>query len=379
MRVAILSMQRVANYGSFLQAYGLKKMIKSLGHDVEFVDYTIEPPIVQEGKPKRRTPIEFIIYFSKRVKHKLLSYTSVGKHEKQMFIDQQRVMHEFGKNNWQMLGISEPNYSPKLDALVIGSDEVFNCLQTSKAVGYSRELFGANNNADKLISYAASFGNTTSARLKNYGVADEVADYLKKFDSISVRDKNSINVIRELTGKEPYYHLDPVLISDYSSERVQSFGKKNYIIVYAYDRRISDSEKRIIKKLARKEGKKTVAIQGFQDFVDEFWPGNPFEVLEYFREADYIITDTFHGAIFSIINNKQFVALVRKTEGDSYGNEEKLTDLLDRLGLHDRIASAPCDIPKILKSPIDYDAVNKIRDNERKKTLEYLREYLGNE
>ena len=61
-----------------------------------------------------------------------------------------------------LLGISElRNEKPSVDALVIGSDEVFNCLQTNPKVGYSKELFGYHANTDKIISYAASFGNTT--------------------------------------------------------------------------------------------------------------------------------------------------------------------------------------------------------------------------
>lgn len=377
MKVGILSMQRVANYGSFMQAYGLKGMIESLGHEVEFVDYKVGEPIVKEEPKKKENIADVISKTAKRVKNKLFQLTPEGRKNKNMWREQQKFIKSFGTNYWPMLGIGEKNYRPELDALVIGSDEVFNCLQTSADVGYSPELFGKDNNAKKLISYAASFGNTTSKRLKEYGVDEEVASLLKKFDALSVRDKNSIGVVKELTGIDPYYHVDPVLISDFSKEKVKSFGRKDYIIVYAYSRRVTEKEKQVIKKFAKDHGKKLVSIQGYHDFVDEFWPGNPFEILQYFKEADFIITDTFHGAIFSIINNKQFVTLIRKTIGNGYGNEEKLSDLLGRLGLADRIAKAPELIPEILETPIDYSKVNDLRDKERENSISYLREQLG--
>lgn len=69
-----------------------------------------------------------------------------------------------------MLGVTEEmNYNPELDCLVIGSDEVFNCIQKNSNVGYSPELFGKDNRAKKLITYAASFGNTTLEKLDRYG------------------------------------------------------------------------------------------------------------------------------------------------------------------------------------------------------------------
>lgn len=137
------------------------------------------------------------------------------------------------------------NYSPKLDVLVIGSDEVFNCVQNNTNVGFSSELFGVNNNAKKakkVITYAASFGNTTVEKLKKYGVKDEVAGYLQKLDAISVRDANSGRIVKELTGKEPLYNLDPVLAYDFigkCSDIPANVPEDKYMILYGYDGRFS--------------------------------------------------------------------------------------------------------------------------------------------
>ena len=103
-----------------------------------------------------------------------------------------------------LLGIAdEMNYNPTVDCLVIGSDEVFNCIQKNSNVGYSPELFGKNNHAKKLITYAASFGNTTLEKLEKYKKANEVGALLKKFDAISVRDANSGTIVEPVS----YTHL----------------------------------------------------------------------------------------------------------------------------------------------------------------------------
>lgn len=372
MKVGIMSMQRVRNYGSFLQAYGLKKTIESLGHKVEFVDYKVEPPL---NIPPQREYVKPPII--SRVIRKIREQAPQERHLKALNLQKKEFIDTFEEKNFPMLGIDEnKHYRTKLDALVIGSDEVFNCLQESKAVGYSRELFGKDNNAKKLISYAGSFGNTTLARLKQYGIAEEVGDLLNKFDAISVRDSNSGNVVESLTNKKPFFHLDPVLISDYSAEQVKDVDEKDYIIVYGYSGRITPEEGNIIRQFAKKENKKLICIQGTHKFCDEYVLGTPFEILAYFKGADYIITDTFHGSIFSIINQKPFATIVRKTVGESYGNEEKLTDLLTRLGLKDRILTDMSKLEAMLKTPIDYERVNKIRADERKKSIDYLREQL---
>lgn len=70
----------------------------------------------------------------------------------------------------------------------------------------------------KIISYAASFGNTGIKELRRFDVQDEIAELLKKFTAISVRDKNSEAIVKELTGKMPQKHLDPVLIYDYKKK-----------------------------------------------------------------------------------------------------------------------------------------------------------------
>jgi hypothetical protein len=262
-KVGIMSMQRIANYGSFLQAYALKQLIEELGHKVEFVDYHVGTPVIAENADSKN---KFVRKLEKGLE--TFQYQAPLSH-KLSFI---RYKQSFAKKYMPLLGITdEMNYNPTLDCLVIGSDEVFNCIQKNSNVGYSTELFGKDNHADKLITYAASFGNTTLGKLEKYQKANEVGNLLKEFDAISVRDANSGSIVEQLTGEEPVYNLDPVLTYDYMNccDRIpQIEATEKYLILYAYAGRISNDEADWIAEYAKKKNLKVYAIGGIDVFAE---------------------------------------------------------------------------------------------------------------
>lgn len=371
-KVGIMSMQRIANYGSFLQAYALKQLMEEVGCNVEFVDYHVGAPVITENADSKNKVVRKIekgletFQYRAPLAHKL------------SFI---RYKQSFAQKYMPLLGITdEMNYNPTVDCLVIGSDEVFNCIQKNSNVGYSPELFGKNNHAKKLITYAASFGNTTLIKLEKYKKANEVGALLKKFDAISVRDTNSGTIVEQLTGKEPVYNLDPVLTYDYKNRcdkipQVQTNEK--YLILYAYAGRISNDEADWIAAYAKKKNLKVYAIGGIQKCADRFVDCSPFEVLAYFRNAEEVITDTFHGSIFSVITHRPFATLIRKSVGNSYGNEEKLSDLLNRLGLTERMTTKVEETEHINQQPIDYEKVDDVLQKQREIAKAYLCQSIG--
>lgn len=98
----------------------------------------------------------------------------------------------------------------------------------------------------------------------------------------------------------------------------------------------------------------------------------PFEVLAYFKNAEEVITDTFHGTIFSVLTHRPFTTLVRKSVGDSYGNEEKLSDLLIRLELIERLTTEIVNVGRINSQNINYLKVDRLLQIHRKQAIEYL-------
>lgn len=375
MKVGIISMQRVCNNGSFLQAYGLKKLIESLGHEVTFIDYHVGSALAASKKEACR-------YWMLKLRNVFLNVFT--DHPSIRFVLPKNLRNiaakrkEYKQHILPLMGImEEKNYNTRVDSLVVGSDEVFNCTQINPEVGFSPELFGYGANTKRIISYAASFGNTTFQKLCDLGKAEELKSYFSTFNSLSVRDKNSYEIIKRLTDKKPELNLDPVLMYDFMPTIPDKERRRDYIIVYAYRARITEKEAKDIRDFAHKEGKKLISVSGEMSWCDEHFKGNPFEVLDLFRHADYAITDTFHGTIFSVINRIKFVTLIRSSKGGVYGNQEKLQDLLDRLGLQTRsYSNEEHELSSWLKADIDYDRVFSIINKERKHTIEYLRSNL---
>lgn len=375
MKIGIMTMHRVRNYGSYLQAYGLKKTIENLGHDVVFIDYKVEAAI-----DKRNTFEGSGVY---RGIKKILRKAEIGKNKIVRIIKREKeaasnlFIKAFDESCVQELGVPPKRaYQTEVDVLVIGSDEVFNCTQ-GEAIGFSRELFGADNHAGKVISYAASFGNTTLEKLEKYHVRGIVSELLKNFSALSVRDKNSYNMIQTLTGRLPETHLDPVLIYDFKSDIRDIVEERDYIVVYAYNDRITEEEGKAIRQFADAENKKLISIVGKQTFCDKHMYCKPLEVLSYFKHADYVITDTFHGTIFSVINHKQFATIVRSDEAaNGYGNQEKLSSLLEKLKLEGRSVKDLKQLSTILKTQIDYRDTDEVIQEERIRTQIYLKKQL---
>ena len=160
----------------------------------------------------------------------------------------------YGKRYFSMIGVpSAPNRDLDLDVQIIGSDEVFNCVQSNTNVGYSRDLFGHRSPARRVISYAGSFGNTTMEKIEAFSIREMLAEDFSRFATISVRDRNSALIVEKLTGQLPEIHLDPVLAYDFMrlEERIpteRQFAGK-YILVYGYSGRLDHEENEIVKRI----------------------------------------------------------------------------------------------------------------------------------
>lgn len=357
MKIGILSMQEVKNYGSFLQAFSLKRNIEALGHQCEFVNIV---PGEQLGDYK----------ISKFHKIHLLIERLWGWDFVKRFKYIYQFQSRFSKEFLPELGVKHGVTTDHFDTVVIGSDEVFNCAQKTW-FGFSKQLFGDGVNADKVITYGASFGATTVAKLENLGIKETVARLLKKLDRISVRDANSVMVVEELTGCTPNKNVDPVLIYDYTKYIPKSVDLKDYMIVYTYPGRITDKQEiNAIRAYAKSKGLQLVSIGHYFPWCDKTIVPHPFEVLAYFKHATCIVTDTFHGSVFSIKFNKQFCTIVRGM------NSNKLTHLLEQFGLDNRIANDVNKLPSIMETKIDYAPVNAKIAEEKERSIAYLKENL---
>lgn len=363
--IGILSMQKVPNYGSFLQAYGLKQMLLQMGADeVSFID--IEPGRILPGYGDKTASNRCVRLFKIIFSGRLLGKIKVNRFRQKLL---RSIM-----SSMPILGLEPPATFP--NTIIIGSDEVFNCCQSS-SWGYTLQLYGKIPQASRIYSYAASFGHTTLPQLKALKIDTEISESLKSMNAISVRDSNSYDIIFALTGIKPYRHLDPVLIYGYEQEIkcshvVSDIEKGEYILIYGYQGRITDhSIIKAVKTYARTNHKKIYSIYCTYEWCDKaLIPDSPFDVLSWFKNADCIVTDTFHGTIFSIITHSRFCTLIQST------NRQKLTSLLSDLYLDEHAVASDSDILKMLSMQPDYEVVEQILEKERSRTFEYLQNII---
>lgn len=367
-KVGILSMQRVINYGSYLQAYALKQMLINNGaSSVEYID-------IVKGRELKGYEYSGLPYKLRRLKALLKLIVGgrvLGKKRTIAFMKDVRSKIEY---SWGILGLSKQHKQPvNLDLAVIGSDEVFHCCQ-STSWGFTHQLYGDIPQAKVVCSYAGSFGGTKLSDIKRLGIENEISSELKKLTHISVRDKNSEEIVKAICGITPLRHIDPVLAYGFNEELNQSnaINCNDYILIYSYPDRINQKQEiKAIVDFAKVTGKKLVSIMSRYNWCDLAVIPSPLEMLSWFKNADYVISETFHGTIFSIISHKKFVTIGRES------SIPKLTSMLEPYSLEHRLLHSMDDLRRVIDEPVDYDNVEEILSQLRHEASGYLKKILS--
>ncbi len=372
MYIGIISMQEIKNNGSYLQAYALYHMLSEQGADVDFISF--ENPIVKRDEMKAAAENRRILKCAgRKIKHMILPkywrYEKVKASNRRFCAMLPQYYPLIGIGKLKEKDIQEQHF----DLVIVGSDEVFSVLQFAQAgTGIPWRLLGEGVRYGKILSYAASAGQTNAEGLEEYGHREKMAACLRSFDSLSVRDANTANLVQTLTGREPVRHVDPVLAYEVFPED-PDYQKLpyNYLLVYAYSFRIHDAaEIKAVRDFAEKKKLKILCVNVFQTWADKYIVASPFALLQYIRDAAYVVTDTFHGAVFSIRENKPFAVFIRGS------NANKLGGLLAQFGLERQRIGKPSELEQCLQNEIDYSAVNAMLTAERKRTRAYLQAHL---
>lgn len=370
-KIGIITMNKVINYGSFLQAYAMKQILSKDGNEVFFIDFTGNSHFY-----KKASFIKKILNYARTICQIVFFTVTFNKKKRDLcrnFLAMKKLYNNFLKKTGKYWNNSQSS-KESFDVVVIGSDEVFNYIDNSR-VGYSDVLFGDGVNTKKLISFAACFGATTLEKLKENNYDKKIQNYLMKFDSISVRDKNSFEIVKELTGNSPYYDLDPVLHYGFEKEIVLKKHKKSYIIVYAYGK-LSNEDRESIRQFAEMKNLNIYCIMGNQGSFGRLLNPTPFELLGLFKNASYVFTSTFHGCVLSVKYNKKFCVKIADGENNTYSNYNKVYDLIQRLGLEERILNG--NLNEIMDKEIDYSKINDYIDKTTKSALATLYDKVEN-
>lgn len=339
MQVGILTYYNVHNHGAVLQANGLKKVLEEMGCDVIFLAFERNYAYIPVKQTKKYVigldSIPFFIKFTKEKGIRNIIY-NFQKYEKLRKFRMKEIAAELKYNDFSG------------ECIIIGSDEVF-----SLEVGYNPMMYGYGLKVSKIISYAGSFGPTKMKEIEQKEKIEEIGKGIGSFSYISVRDQNSKSIIENLCKRQVSLVCDPVILYGYEMEK-QMFQPKgsDYILIYSYDNRMNDQSEIIyVRNYAKRNGYKIYSVGYYHKWCDKSINVSPIELLGWIKHAKLVITDTFHGAVISIVCNTLLVVKIRN-------NENKLLYLMEEYGLSDRVVVNFADLDKIARRPIDFEIVN---------------------
>ena len=355
MKICILSMQHVINFGSVLQAFSLKKLLEEMGHEVKFIEiesddsFDINNYITQNEVYNKRVR-KLDKYFFNRVIFRIKFHRQV------------KVLNYFQKN---ILKLDENNNKGKYDLCIIGSDEVFNCMQKSRW-NFSSQLFGNIRQSDNIITFAASCGST-EYDLVPKALIPIIRESMNRITEFSVRDTNTYEFVYKMTGKKSIYNLDPVVMLIQNPHNIKRIKNNKYCIIYSYTNRICDKDLiGSIKDYCKTNKIEIISVFGSQFWSDSYKIIDPLDIAGLFKYSEFVITDTFHGTIFSFKYAKKFGILIRDS------NKNKLSDLIARLGIEDHVINDLNDIITVLHNRIDYEKINKIEIEAYNEAQKYI-------
>lgn len=339
--VYIVTVFKSFNYGSILQARMLNRVLNNYGSEVVFLD----------GKSRS--------YFEKnKFKNVIRAVLKERNIDKAKFL-----LNEIAQiiMSWRNLKSTTKITTNDEDTIVLGSDEIWNVAR--KECRY--DVFFGGNCRGKVLSYAPSVNNTSKEQFKKYAATVNIDSYA----GISVRDFYSKEVVSGVSDRQVSVVLDPTMLFDYhvysEGQELQKIEER-YIAVYLFEPKLLRSEINAIREFAKEQGYRLISFGKWIDWCDDCIPavnGNPFL---YYRDAEYVITNTFHGTAFAINFEKQFVTFTR--------NNNKVKELIDMFQLSERdVSNCTSDVlQKVFSRSIDYNAVTSLKHSLRETSIEYL-------
>lgn len=360
MRIGILTFHNAYNCGALLQAYALSEVLKEWGYVVEFVDCN------EVGRfsaiPSARSVRDLFLF-----PLRLLNMLGIG----------QLRIRRYGRfrRRWLKIVPEGATRQCPYDCLIVGSDQVWNPGLTGDAL----ETFLLKGlGAPLKIAYAASFGIASiPERLKSTYEAG-----LRRFSVISVRERRGQELVAELIGRQVPLVVDPTLLADaslFGPAEAPQLVRRPYLCVYSVgeDEHLRKQAQRVAAML----GLKLVYIQNGRmgylgGHVSDWRVTSPDRFLSLIRHSQAVMTNSFHGTIFSILYERPFLTL----RGKATKVASRLETLLDELRLQshyvDGVTEADAGTLRRLMA-FDIDSMRLRRQRLRESSLDFLRTALG--
>ncbi len=334
-KIGILTFHRCINYGAYWQVRCLSDFFRRAGHDVQVLDYRSKAYYVREFDHAIRPFRPLVV---KRDFPSLMTKTM------KFVFAQQRLKRT------PLFSLTDPPNFSEFDLIVVGSDEVWNF--EHPWLGGVPLFFGERLAPKKLVSYAASFGNYDAGQ----GLSAEWVARLARFDQISVRDANSMELVDRHLGRTPTMVLDPCLQFNLECRSAPRWRTPTpYLLIYG-----NKFEPALIEETrqwARARQLRIVSVGYRNDWADvSVLTAGPNDFVRYFQEATAVVTTYFHGCVFSLRFQRPFAAQL------SPYRTNKVQGLLGLLNATHRIfdPGIPGRLGEVLSTPIEPDILSTI-------------------
>lgn len=366
------------NYGGVLQAYALQQTVMASGFACELISN------------------EFLCRKSglKRLQCKLANLTSAIKNPVD-YLAKRKIYHQYAAQNAskvekfetfrrEKLCIHKTGYTcydeylknpPQYDVYLCGSDQIWNpnlyCDNGFYFAGFAPE--------DSLkISYASSVGVSIVTKKQ----ASFMAPLLNRFDVISTREQKGADIINDISEKKATVVLDPTLLLEgdsWSKVASNRIIEDSYVFCYLFgEREYIAAVKKKVKELT---GMRVVCVpfvpRELSSDDEKIFDAGPAEFISLIKNASLVLTDSFHATAFSINLKVPFISLCRFEQHDRKSMNDRLTTILDMVGLSDRLLDEKDSITADFLYDVDFEKAHELLDQKRQADRKFLIDALN--
>lgn len=353
MKVGIITFHWGTNYGGVLQAYALQQVVKKMGHQVQIINYA---PFSHRDS---------VLYcFKTRHPRKALSQLVENLKEKKFILFREKYL-SLTKRYYSLSDLESD--LPLMDVYISGSDQVWNpYIALTTGLPY---FLTFTSDSSRRIAYSVSLGCDDYPR----DIMKIIAPYIDRFHLVSVREYTALSILANAGLKNVVIMPDPTLLLN--REEVNQLILKSNIGTGFYFFYILQENQVLIQQLHRFVNRKLktriINTKHYRNsmFGIEKW-------LLCIKNARFIVTNSFHGVIFSILFEKQFVVV--PVEGNMKGMNDRIYTLMKMFNLSNRILQKydEYEFERLLNSPINWDEINEIHKNLQTAAISFLNTYL---
>ena len=376
--IGILTLQFSNNYGAMYQVYALSQYLGSLGCKVTIINYHMDSPQIETYL---KNPISFVKKLIARNAFSIKFFRSRNQIVKS-YVAEEKMQAIFDEFRSEFLNITQDIYSYEklknakftFDTIVVGSDQVWAADFVFSSPAYLLAFVGKE---VKKIAYAPSFGKR---KLEGY-LKSSFKRYSSNIEFLSVRESSGVSLIKELTGRAVPKVVDPTLLLD-SYEQIVSdkiVPEKEYLVCYHLDQEINLAQWFIesVKDLSVKLKLDVVYVSPNTELVNAPWESvmpTPGELLGLIKNASLVVTNSFHGTVFSILFETRFFTFARDAHKEK--QNLRMKELVSTVGLDDHFVG-PFECEYNIDSCIDWESVKDLLEVEKNKSAQFLLNALG--